>query len=253
MNASAPQSYPVAVIRAIIGGLIGAVAGFFAGAFVSLVVLGLAGVSDFDGGRGMVAGLLFGPLGGLVGLGLGIWLGLRLGGRRPGLGKLAAQGGLAVLSIAGLIAVGIFLFWESQEHRLTYDGSGATLEFEIRVPAAYPLPADKSGIDLELDAGSSRMSGYLDDDWLHRDADWAVMSGGVELYLRLSQRLLVLRLPDGKDRLFQLRLPAKPDPDAGWSDWYKVDFIGAPGQPQAARPGPDDPFEIRYKIGVWGQ
>ena len=40
------------------------------------------------------------------------------------------------------------------------------------------------------------------------------MSGGVELYFRTSQRLLVLTLGDGRDRLFRVDLPAKPDPDA---------------------------------------
>jgi MFS family permease len=242
----------VPVVRAIIFGILGAVLGYVAAALLSDVVMGLEGVSNFEGGRAMASALVFGPLGGLAGLGLGIWLGLRGRGRRPGLGKLAGQGLLALLGIAALVAGGIFLYWESGEHRLTYDGAGATLAFEIRVPAAFPLPADKGAVDIELDAGSSRMSATLDDAWLRRDADWAVMSGSVELYLRISERLLVLRLPDGKDRLFRLRLPAKPDPDAGWSDWYKVDFIGAPNQPQAARPGPDDPFEIRYKVSVWG-
>ena len=97
------------------------------------------------------------------------------------------------------------------------------------------------------------MSPTLPDDWLHRDADWAVLSGTIELYLRVSQRLLVMRMPDHRDRIFRLRLPAKPDPAAGWSDWYKVDFIGLPNQSQTVQPGPEDPFEIRYKVSVWGQ
>jgi hypothetical protein len=63
----------------------------------------------------------------------------------------------------------------------------------------------------------------------------------------------VLKLADGRDRLFRIRLPAKPDVDAGWSDWQKVDFIGIADQPQTVPPGREDPFEIRYKVRIWGQ
>lgn len=241
------------IIRAMIWGVIGAVAGYLAAAFGSDAVMGWQGVSDFEGGRGMAAAFVFGPFGGLAGLILGIWFGLRRTGRRPGAGKLVGQGALAVVGIVALVAGGIYLYWESGEHRLTYDGSGANLDFEIRTPASFQWPADKNTIDFELDAGSSRMSPSISDDWLRRDADWAVLSGTIELYLRVSQRLLVMRMPDGRDRIFRLRLPATPDPGAGWSDWYKVDFIGLPNQPQTVSPGPEDPFEIRYKVSVWGQ
>jgi len=243
----------VPIIRAMIWGVVGAVAGYFAAALGSDVIMGWAGVSNFEGGRGMGAAFVFGPLGGLAGLILGIWFGLRRGGRRPGAGKLAGQGALAVVGLVALVAAGIFLYWESGEHRLTYDGSGANLDFEIRTPIAYQWPADKDVIDIELDAGSSRMSATLPDAWLRHDADWQIMSATIELYLRLSERLLVLRLPDHRDRIFRVRLPAKPDPDAGWSDWYKVDFVGLPDHPQTVSPGSEDPFEIRYKVSVWGQ
>jgi len=243
----------VPIIRAMLWGVVGAAIGYFVAALGSDVVMGWQGVSNFEGGRGMAAGLFFGPLGGLFGLGLGIWFGLRRGGRRPDFGKSVGQGALAVLGLVALVAGGVFLYWESGEHRLTYDDAGANLDFEIRTPASFPWPSDKDAIDLELDAGSSRMSPTLPDEWLHRDADWAVLSGTIELYLRVSQRLLVMRMPDHRDRIFRLRLPAKPDPGAGWSDWYKVDFIGLPNQPQTVPPGPEDPFEIRYKISVWGQ
>jgi hypothetical protein len=62
----------------------------------------------------------------------------------------------------------------------------------------------------------------------------------VELYYRTSQRLLVLRFPDGRDRIFRPALGAKPDLDEGWSNWRKVDFVGLPDQAQAVKPGPED-------------
>jgi len=241
------------VVWAIVGGIVGAAIGFVAAALLSGVVMGWAGVSDFEGGRGMAAVFVFGPLGGVLGLGLGIWLALKLARGSVSFGAFAMQGSLAVLGIAALVGLVLFIVWQSQDHRLTYEGSGATLEFQIRAPTAYPLPAESSGVEINLDTQSTHMSGYLDSEWLQRDGDWAVMSGGVELYLRTAQRLLVLRLPDGRDRLFRLRLPSKPEPSETWSDWQKVDFVGVPNQPQTVPPGPEDPFEIRYRVRVWGQ
>jgi len=241
------------VVWAIIGGIVGAAVGYAAAAFISGIVMGWAGVSDFEGGRGMAAAFFFGPLGGVLGLGLGIWLALKLARGSVGLATFATHGSLAVVGIAALVGLALFIVWQSQDHRLTYDGSGATLEYQIRAPASYPLPSESSAVEINLDTQSTHMSGYLDSTWLHRDGDWAVMSGGVELYLRTAQRLLVLRLPDRRDRLFRLRLPSKPEPSESWSDWQKVDFVGVSNQPQTVSPGPEDPFEIRYRVRVWGQ
>jgi hypothetical protein len=160
---------------------------------------------------------------------------------------------LALLGIAAVVGVVLFVVWQSVDHRLTYDGAGATLEFEIRVPAGFALPSTPNGVSVDISTDKNQQPGYLADPWLRRDGDWQVISGGVELYFRTSQRLLVLNLGDGRDRLFRIRLPAKPDPDVGWSEWQKVDFIGIAHQPQTVPPGPDDPFEIRYGIRVWGR
>jgi hypothetical protein len=243
----------VAIIWAIIGGIIGAVVGFAVAALLSSVIMGWQGVSDFEGQRGMAALFFFGPLGGLAGLGLGIWLALRLARGKGGLGAFARQGGLAVLAIVGTVALGLFIFAQVGDDHLTYDGAGATLEFEIRTPAAFALPSERSKASIEIDTDKSQQPGYLDDSWPRRDGEWQVISGGVELYFRTSQRLLVLRLGDGRDRLFRIRLPSKPDPDAGWSEWQNVDFVGVADQPQTVPPGPEDPFEVRYKVRVWGQ
>jgi hypothetical protein len=243
----------MAILWAIIGGIVGAVAGWVVAAVLSLVIMGLLGVSDFEGGRAMASFWGFGPIGGLVGLILGIWLALRLAGGRMRVGALAKRGVLALLGIAAVIGAAIFIIWQSGDHRLTYDGAGATLEFEIRVPADYALPSDAAMVQVEIDTDKNQQPGYLDKDWLRHEAGYSLLSGGVELYFRTAQRLLVLKLGDHRDRLFKIRLPGKPDPDGDWSDWQKVDFIGLPDQPQTMPPTAADPFEIRYRVRVWGQ
>jgi hypothetical protein len=64
-------------LLAVIGGIVGLAVGFGASAFLSYVIMGYAGVSDFEGERAMTSAFAVGPLGGIIGLGLGIWLALR--------------------------------------------------------------------------------------------------------------------------------------------------------------------------------
>jgi hypothetical protein len=63
---------------AVIAGIVGLAVGYGAAAFLSYVIMGWAGVSDFEGERAMTSAFAWGPLGGVIGLGLGIWLALRL-------------------------------------------------------------------------------------------------------------------------------------------------------------------------------
>lgn len=248
----------MAALRAFLGGLLGLVIGAVGAAFVSNILMGWAGVSDFEGGRGMAAVFVWGPLGGLVGLGLGIWLGLRLGRRRAAAGEAKAPGhGLrnAAIAVAGIIALAagiLAIQYSSVPQRLEYDGSGASLAFELRAPAAMAATLDRAAIEISLDTDLNQMPGGWSDAPVRIEGDRAVLSGEVELYYRTAQRLLVFLFADGHDLIFDLRLPGKPDPAAGWSDWRKVDYIGLPGETQTVRPSPDEPYELRVRVRVWG-
>lgn len=275
-------------LRAFLGGLLGLVLGAVGAAIISNVIMGWAGVSDFEGGRGMAAAFVFGPLGGLIGLGLGIWLGLRIGRRRapaggPGAaissgtarsgtarsgtarsgtaGSAAAQEGRGhtlrsvVIAIAGIVALAgviVAIQYYSVPHHLEYDQSNASLAFELRAPAAMAGTLDRTAIEISLDTDLNQQPGSWADAPARIEDDWAMLSGEVELYYRTAQRLLVIKFPGGRDLIFDPDLPAKPDPDAGWSDWRKADFVGLPGQAQTVKPGPDDPYELRYRVKVWG-
>jgi hypothetical protein len=238
-------------VRAVLGGIFGVLVGYFAAAFLSAIVMGWFGVSDFEGGRGMAAVFGFGPLGGLMGLAGGIWLGLRRGGTQSA-GKALVRAGIALLAIVAIAAGGLAIYYYSIPHRLEYDQAGASLEFELSAPPDFALPADPQAMEVTLDTDLNQQPAtWLDPvKWL--DGDRQVLSGTVELYYRTSSRLLVLRLPDGRDRIFRLGLAAKPDPGGGWSEWRTVDFVGLPDQPQTVKPGPADLFALRYRVRVWG-
>jgi hypothetical protein len=241
----------MAILRAIVGGIVGVLVGYCAAAFLSSIVMGWYGVSDFEGGRGMGAAFVFGPLGGLLGLAGGIWLGLRLGGKQPA-GKALKGAGIALGAIIAIAAAGLAIQYYSVPHHLEYDQAGASLEFELRAPSSFTLPADSGAIEVSLDTDLNQQPAIWHDPAFRQDSDWNVLSGEVELYYRTAQRLLVFKFPDGRDRIFRPGLAAKPDPGQGWSDWRPVDFVGLPGEAQTIKPGPEDPLELRWRVRVWG-
>lgn len=246
-------------LRAFIGGLLGLIIGGAGAALVSGLIMEMAGVSNFEGGLGMAAVFAFGPLGAIAGLILGIWLGLRIG-RKPVTspnGKPMPQHGLrnAAIAVAGIIALGgAILWWQyaTTPQHLEYDQAGANLEFELRAPAQLAASLDAKAIEISLDTDLNRMPGSWSNAPLRVEGEWTSLSGDVELYYRTSSRLLVFKFPDGRDLIFKPALAAKPDPEDGWSDWRKVDYVGLPDQPQAMKPRPEDAYELRYRVRVWG-
>lgn len=249
----------MAALRAFIGGLLGLIIGGVGAALISGLIMEAAGVSNFEGGLGMAAVFAFGPLGAIAGLILGIWLGLRIGRKRAASpdGKPAPQHGLrnAAIAVAGIIVLGGIILWvmyASTPQHLEYDQAGANLEFELRAPAQLAASLDAKAVEISLDTDLNQMPGGWSDAPPRVDGAWTSLSGEVELYYRTSSRLLVFKFPEGRDLIFQLALAAKPDPEDGWSDWRKVDYVGLPDQPQAVKPRPEDAYELRHRVRVWG-
>ena len=239
------------ILRAVIGGIAGLLIGYLAAALPSAIVMGWYGVTDFEGARGMGAAFVFGPMGGLAGLIGGIWLGLRLGGPQPRGGALR-RAGIALAVIVAIAGAGLAIQYSAVPHRLEYDQAGASLEFELRAPADFAPAADPATIEVTLDTDLNQQPAIWHDPALRQDGDRKILSGEVELYYRTSQRLLVFRFPDGRDRIFRPALSARPDPEDGWSAWRPVDFVGLQGQAQTVKPGRDDALELRYRVRVWG-
>jgi hypothetical protein len=64
-------------VIAALAGVFGLVLGWIVAAFGFLIIGGMAGVSDFEGQRAMLAFFAVGPVGGVVGLIAGIWASLK--------------------------------------------------------------------------------------------------------------------------------------------------------------------------------
>jgi len=233
------------LLLSLLAGIAGTAIGWIAAAALTLALGGLFGVSDFEGGRGMLAIWGIGPLGGLAGVMAGIVLVLR---KRGGF----SLGGIAwrlPLVIAGIVALVSFGLWWVYETRPVLNTSGPALRlaFEVRLPPGVPA-AD--GVKAELHTEKNKMPGLVSRDAPRTEDGRAVLTGSVELYYRSGWRLLEIRMPGQLDRIFKLNLPSSPRRSTQMTGWQKADFIAEPGLSQPRKAGPDEAFEIRYRV-LW--
>jgi hypothetical protein len=232
---------------ALLGGLIGAFLGFAAAAFSSYLIMGLLGVSDFEGERAVTAFLLFGPVGGVAGIALGTWLALRLISGQVSAAVVMGGTGVTVVALAALGAAALGIAWLSADRPVNPTGAAPRLAFEIRVPADSGFPDDGSGARVLLDTDLNQMP--ADVAAPRREGEWLIMAGEVDLHYRTSQRLLVLELGDGTVQLFDPRLAAFPSASADWGPWRRVDHVfSSPDQQAATPPGPADRSELRSRV-----
>jgi hypothetical protein len=194
---------------------------------------------------GYFAVFIGGPIGGLAGLVLGALLVLRRVGHRG-----AAVGGRIALVFAGVVGVaaaGMAAFWLMRP-LVNANGPAPRLAFEIRLPPGVALAAPRARDTVELQTSKNRMPASLA---LGRHEDGRdVVVGSVELYYRTWQRMLVLRLPDKTDVLFELSLGLTPDHTKTFTPWRRADYIAFPDQDQARPTTAADAYDIRYRI-VW--
>jgi hypothetical protein len=233
------------LLLSLLAGIAGAALGWVAAAALTMLLGGLFGISDFEGGRGMLAIWGIGPLGGLAGLVLGIVLVLR---KRGGF----SLGGIAwrlPAVIAAILALASFAMWWVYETRpvLNTSGPAPRLAFEVRLP---PGLAAADGVKAELHTEKNKMPGLVSRDAPRSDNGRTVLTGSVELYYRSGWRLLEVRMPGQLDRIFKLSLPASPRRSTEMTRWQKADFIAEPGLSQPRKAGPDEAFEIRYRV-LW--
>jgi hypothetical protein len=232
-------------LLALVAGLVGAAAGWIAAAAATLLVAGQLGVSDFEGGRGMLAIWGIGPIGGLAGLTAGIVIVLR---RRGGFraSGIAWRLPLVVAAIGALAAGGLWWLYESRPV-LNDNGPAPVLAFEVRLPSALAPPKSLEEVSADLQTDRNRMPGRFAE--ARMEDGRAVLSGDVEVYYRSSWRLLAVKVPGQADRLFRLELPASPRRTTAFGRWERAQYL-VEGDSQPRKTGPEEGFEIRYRM-IW--
>ncbi len=228
---------------ALIGAIAGLVAGFFAGAVAGTLIASATHMSNFEGAAGYFA-VLCGLVGAVSSLFAGVWLAFRLRGTRKSMGAVVTYG---VLSLGALVAVatGIIMLMLFFDDTLNRNAAKPQALFEIRLPPGTTLPADRRGIEVELNTDKNGASAFFHREW-HNDGNRPVISGGVELAYRTTGRILVLKIKGEPDRLFALKLSGKPGHSDDFGPWQPIDFVAeGGGQPRKATPA--DQYEIRYR------
>jgi hypothetical protein len=235
----------VLYLTAGVAGVLAAVVGYGVTAMLTLWIAGLYGVSDFEGGRGMLAFLGIGPMGGLVGMVVGVWLVLRRGRGRTPLGPTLARAGLVLLGIAAVVGAGVWLRLATID---TYsDTLPPQLEFEVRLPARMAV-ADRSATRVALNTDRNVADAVFFDPWARTEGEHQVIAGVVELAFKTSSRLLVVSLPDQTDRLYRLPLSRDPASTPTLGDWRRPDHIATQGDAEVRKAATDDPVELRFRV-----
>jgi hypothetical protein len=230
---------------AILLGIVAAVAGWAVTAVLAMWLGGLAGMSDFEGGRGMFAVFGAGPIGGLVAMVATIRLVLRIGSGRATVGATLARIAMVLAGIAAVVGGGMAVWVWSID---TYSNElPPQLEFEIRLPQSMAVAA-KEDVDIELNTDRNTADALFRDPWQRAEGDHQIIAALVELAFKTTGRLLVVKLRDQPTRLFRLRLSRNPDSTKAMSDWQQADHIDDPtkDQPQPAPKG--DPVMLRYRV-----
>jgi hypothetical protein len=144
-----------------------------------------------------------------------------------------------------VVATGIIMLILFFDDTLNRNAAKPQALFEIHLPPGTTLPEDRRGIEVELNTDQHGASAFFHKEW-RNDGNRPVISGGVELAYRTTERILVLKIKGEPDRLFALKLSGKPGHSDDFGPWQPIDFVteGA-GQPRKATPA--DQYEIRYR------
>lgn len=238
------------IVQGVLAAFLGAGLGFAVAAFGSMAIAKAANASNREGALGYLA-IFAGLCGAVAGVIVAIWL----VARRAPPGEAYLRGGAILAAFLGVLAVaalGAYLFFFTRERPMTYHGSQASLELELRVPEALAKDQDlRRLLNVEMQTRTTRPEGALFVDRVRHEGGAVIVPGSVAPLYRASFRLLVVRVGEERE-LFQLRLGFLPVPRKEWSEWLKADLLDHPGGAQPERAEGRGKVELRYRIYVYG-
>ncbi|HYI93428.1 MAG TPA: hypothetical protein VEX68_07785 [Bryobacteraceae bacterium] len=237
------------ILWAMLGGLAGGallcISSFFLGAWYAEA----SNMSNMEGARGYFA-VAMGMIGAVAGLPAGIILTLRRRRNRGSAGNLVVG---SLSSVAGVVAVGILgvgIWWMMQPKILAHNGPTPLLDFEV-MPSMTMKTIDLDRLVVELQTDHNGADGVWKRDHNREENGRQIFAGYVPLYFRTSQRMLVIKVPNGEAQIFRLRLASDPTglKYRTWTDWQSPDFVdNQKGSSQPMRAVPEHSFSIRYRV-----
>lgn len=231
---------------AIIAGIVGAALGWAVAFGVTLAIGTLAGGSDFE--IAMLAMWAVGPIGGLAGLIAGVFLALRRQGPVR-LSAVALKVPVVALAIGGLAWAGGWALYEMRPTLGTSSSGPPRLDFEIKLPPGIVPPEQPGRIGIQLNTERNRMPGEISPARTRQEDGRAVLAGSVELYFRSSWRLLEVAMSPGEpNRIFDLKLAARPGHMTKYGPWRRVDFTAEGTEQPRQVPSTGDAYELRYRV-----
>ena len=229
----------------------GAIAGFIVGAIGASAFASFTDMSSREGARGYFAILI-----GLIGAVLGLIIALVMYGRSAPAGQGAAYTGSGTLGFVGLIAalaLGLWGFMQLRETPLKYNGAMATLEMEFRVKSAdLPASDGTNWLNVEVQTTKTRPEGTVSWSSRRSDGEFTIIPVSQGPLYRSGSRMIVVRVGEQQIEVFSPPMKRTPDPNAGWSEWYRPRVVDPPYG--VVPPAPlRSKLELRYKLRVYGQ
>ncbi len=201
------------------------------------------GVSDFEGGRGMLIAFVILPAGFIVGAIIGGVVAKKW--PAPGFGGFA-QAQLIGWGITAALTFLVFGFaWWRAPRPPTIDGQDVDLAIEVRMPEGRSVPDTSFTVLFPTQGyGDDRRNADLQLDRTSVSEGRVVIPGMAILYNQSSRRYLIVNDTDGKHYWFDLPLRGHPSAkDLEWTAWWP-----APGEAATRDINGNGGFQIRYRV-----
>lgn len=233
------------VIYALVAALFGAAAGWFASSFLFYVIAVALGASEREGALAMGAVFGVGPVGAIVGAVAGAGLVIYL---RRGKQSSPGRAALIVLAIVAAAFYGGYTWLNAGTYRPQFPEAGPrpVLNFEIEVAdAGWPQPADYDG---RIELHSFDRFIYPDRIDQQHEAGLHRVSGRIPLLHKYEHRQFAYWLSMSEVYYFNLKLPAVPDAQDDFGDWFVADHVGDRNSGTSKPAAPDSPVRMRMRI-----